>query len=656
MKRLLSGLFVLLIFAFAATQEVDRFPDSKQSFQALSPMKHLTESPGFDVRHYRLTFDFPYESSAYSGTSSIQILLTDPDQETIGLHMEDLTADVVTIDGAPVHFDQIENEILISLPDNVPDTSTVLIHYHGAPNRHGFYFHDRCAYTHSEPEEARAWFPCFDVPWDKATAEIMVTVPRGIEVASIGLLMSRTVDETRNTETFYWKTDIPVATYLFCLTMSDEYTTWSDWFVNQAGDSIEMPYYIFHDDVEKARIDVANMVDAMQIYTDLFGEYPFEKYGTAEVSPYHVGGMEHQSMTTVNKKWIQGDRSVEGGFVHELAHMWWGDAVTLSDWSHIWLNESFATYSEALFMEQFYGEDWYQGKVNYSRDTYLTRSKQSDFPIYDPPEGDLFNWGIIYNKGAVVLHMLRQELGDTVFFSILKNYYQKFQFGNASTDDFQAICETVSGRDLDWFFSQWIYNAAYPDLEYAWYGETLETGEIEILMRVDQVQNPERAPVFDFPLEVRLFSGDRIQDETVRIRQKSHTFSFRTPSQPDSIVLDPKKWTLMSATEIDDGPRLSDQVPEKFQLEQNFPNPFNGLTTIHFNVGDSQTESVVRLRIYDSQGRFVRELINRKLSPGAYWSGWDGRDENGLDVASGSYVIELTAPGFVQTRKTILTR
>lgn len=652
-----KNIFIILCILMAGLSFAQQqYSESKTLVNEAQSVTKEFEDFGFDVLHYTLTFDFPFKNNAYSGTSTMVLLMSNTAQDIIRLHMEDLTADVVTVDGATVKYEQVEDEILISMPAVYSDTVIVSIAYNGAPYRHGFYFYDRCAYTQSEPEDARAWFPCLDVPWDKASAELYVTVPKGYEVASIGLLESRIVDEQNNTETFHWKTELPVATYLFCVTMSDEYFVWSDWYINQAGDSIEMPYYIFEDDVEKARYDVENMVDAMKIFVDLFGEYPFEKYGTAEVTPYHVGGMEHQTMTTVNKKWIQGDRSVEHGFVHELAHMWWGDAVTLADWPHIWLNESFATYSEALFMQRFYGEDWYRGKVNYSRNTYLTRSRSSDFAIFDPPDGQLFNWGIIYNKGAVVLHTLRQELGDGVFFDILKTYYKVHKFGNATTEDFISVCESVSGRELDWFFDQWIYSPGCPNLEYAWYGQPVAEGELEVLMRIDQVQNPETMPVFNFPLDVGLYFGEEMKRETIRVDQKSQTFSFRSTSMPDSLVLDPIGWTLLKSREVESGPRLSDQAPEAFQLEQNFPNPFNASTTIHFYVGQNESEVPVRLRVYDSQGRLVRELLNRDLGPGAYWSAWDGRDSGGLEASSGSYVIELTAPGVGLTKKALLTR
>ncbi|NQT23970.1 M1 family metallopeptidase, partial [candidate division KSB1 bacterium] len=546
------------------------------------------DESAIDVLHYTLEFNFPYVSSSYTGRSEMRVRVLQSNLEAIDLHMEGLISGQVTVNDQAVETTLAGDQIQIDLPitPEINDTLDVSITFGGAPDEHGFYFYDRCAYTMSEPEDARAWFPCHDVPWDKATAELTITVPQGVEVASIGLLQSQTIDPIKQTETFIWKTDLQVATYLFCITMSDEYAIWSDWFVTDVGDSIEMPYYILREDSAMAVIDVTAMPDAMTIYSNLFGAYPFEKYGTAEVTPFRSGGMEHQTMTTVNRSWIQGNRAVENGFVHELAHMWWGDAVTLEDWPDIWLNEGFATYSEALFFEQYYGRERFQEKVRYMRNQYLNRSKARDFPIYDPPSGELFNWGISYNKAGFVLHMLRALIGDAVFFDILQTYFETYLYQNASTAQFQAVCELVSGKDLNAFFEQWVYQSGYPQLEYAWYSESAGSEGVDTFIRIEQVQNSKTIPIpiFSFPLDLRIHSSSTVQDTTIWINDAMENFVFRLSARPDSIELDPEIRLIHTAAFSETGALRSSEIPSTFDLLPNFPNHFNPSTAIYYNV------------------------------------------------------------------------
>jgi len=611
-----------------------------------------------DVLHYALSLNFPYTSSAYTGQSAMQIRMLRSGLESIELHMEDLIATQVRVNGQPASSSMSQDRISIHLPE-IPDAFDILnvsITFSGSPDEHGFYFYDQCAYTMSEPEDARAWFPCHDVPWDKATAEITVTVPQGVEVASNGLLQDRVIDPIKQTETFYWKTDLPMATYLFCVTMSDEYAVWSDWTVNAAGDSIEMPYYILREDSSKAVIDVTAMPDAIQIFSDLYGAYPFEKYGTAEVTPYRSGGMEHQTMTTVNKSWIQGNRSVESGFVHELAHMWWGDAVTLEDWPDIWLNEGFATYSEALFSEQYYGSNTFRYKVLSLRERYLARSVSKDFPIYDPPDGELFNSGIVYNKAAFVLHMLRAWIGDAVFFNILRTYYQTYLYQNASTTQFQQVCEQVSGEDLDVFFDQWIYSRGYPQLEYAWYSESAGSEGSDVFLRIEQVQTGQDVPVFTFPLDLRLHTGQNATDTTVWVDSVLNNFLFRLPARPDSIDLDPEVQLIYSGSFVETGALRSSAIPDRIDLLPNFPNPFNPTTTIYYNVPESADGQRVRLELYNTLGQRVRVLINKPKASGEYWTLWNGTDEHGVPAASGVYILNLKVRNVSISRKVTLTK
>ncbi len=610
----------------------------------------------FDVLHYRLDLLFPFENRSLSGRINATCLSEKDSLHDVVFHMVELTADSVFVNDQSADFDQQSGEIHISFVQSISreDSFNVSIYYHGAPRKGGFYFYSMCAYTYGEPVETRYWFPCKDVPWDKATVELHVTVPVGVEVASIGLLEGREIDQDGLWETFHWRTDYPVASYLVCVTMSSEYARWSDWYITPEGDSIELSYYVFTRDSAIAKEDFIHMVDAIAFFSDRFGAYPFEKYGMAEVEPFVMGGMEHQTMSTINSRWIRGTRLYEKGFVHELAHMWWGDAVTLNDWPAIWLNEGFATYSEALFAEFQYGQDSFQDKMATSKKLYLDQIRRLDFPLYDPPANQLFNSGIVYNKGSWILHMLRYVVGEDYFWPILNDYFETYCYGNASIPDFQAVCETVSEMDLDWFFNQWIYQKGYIRAEYGWASRLLESGQYAFVLSVSQIQR--ECPVFCMPLDVLIEGEGHVQDTTVWMDQSSHYFMFTLDFEPSNVVLDPDRWVLMDTDYVQDSFYRSSEIPEKFALFQNFPNPFNEMTVIYYDLPNSRQSWEIDLTVYDLRGRQVRLLLEEEEGFGRYWTVWDGTDDQGNIVPTGIYFVELSTEGYSERMKAVVVR
>lgn len=606
----------------------------------------------FDVLHYRLDLTFPYTSSAFSGSVTLTCQAKES-LSSIDLQMGDLTADHVYLRGKPVSFSHEDELLTLAFSQSISakDTFSVVIQYHGEPDEKGFYVYDRCAYTFSEPEDARYWYPCHDVPWDKATAELIVTVPAGVEVASVGLLKKHSISPDGLWETFHWATQYPIATYLICITMSDEYATWSDWYITSEGDSIEMPYYVFAEDSAKAKIDVQNMKSAMAFFIDTFGPYPFEKYGTATVEKAWFGGMEHQTMTTVVQNWFKGDGSVESGFVHELSHMWWGDAVTLNNWPAIWLNEGFATYSDILFQDHFYpDQERLKNGMRSYRENYLKRADILDFSIYNPLRENLFNWEVTYLKGAWVLHMLRKVVGDEAFFTILSRYYQKYKYKNASIPEFQAICETQYGQSLDWFFNRWIFQSGYMKLEYQWKNTFIENDEYQIHLFISQ-QHPE----FKMPLDVRLNFSDHTIDSTLWLSRSFETFEFYSPDSVLSMTLDPDVWLLMKDTLRNDLKTIPDFLPETFQLTI-APNPFQTETLIQYVLPPLQDEWQVRVNIYNARGELVCQLIDTRQASRIYALKWDGRDDASHALPSGVYVVEFAAENHLHYRKIMILR
>jgi aminopeptidase N len=617
---------------------------------------------GYDALSYTAELDFPLLSRRFSGTVTLTAESLRDGLPAMAVHGAYMDIRSVEVNGVSAGWEQQGHLVVVPLlgRPSAGETFTVRIRYEAEPEYAGFFRNDTCAYTMSEPSSARYWFPCKDVPHDKATVSLSVTVPEGVFVASNGLLVDRIRSE--GTETFVWETGLPISTYLICVTMSPYYARWTDRYPTVDGGTVDCLNCVFRADSAKAVEDLRNLPAAMSVFSGLFGVYPFEKYGHAEVTrDFNYGGMEHQTMTTINAAWFRGNRSREDGFVHELAHSWWGNAVTLDDWPDIWLNEGFATYCEALFHESRSGPGAYRGEIRAQADTYFDQAEKEDFPVYDPPEGELFNYGIEYCKGSLILHMLRRVVGDDAFFASLRSYYETHLYGNASRRDFQSACETGSGMNLEWFFGEWLDSAGYLSLRYDWDAVAAVSGietDREWALSLDMAQDPS-GPVFQMPLDLRAYGPGSVRaDTTVWLLDRTERFRWTLPFRPDSLALDPEGWVLLKAqrgavTMDPDG-----DVFRTFTLRPNYPNPFSGTTSIEVeSVGGEGYGGSVVLRVYNCIGERVRSLGQVQWKSGPVQSvEWDGRDDSGRGLASGIYIVRLEGEGVSLERKVVLRR
>ncbi len=276
----------------------------------------------------------------------------------------------------------------------------------------------------------------------------------------------------------------------------------------------------------------------MEFYSQVFGEYPFleEKYGTA-IIPGNVS-MEHQTCTSYSSRLITGQHSYDHIIAHELAHQWWGDLISPGDWADIWLNEGFASYSEALWWENLYGPDGLRISMAEIETVYFTRHQGPDHPIYDPPSGHLF-CAEEYEKAACVLHMLRFVVGDDNFWKILKKYAEDYAYSTATTEDFKDLCEQVSGADLDWFFDQWIYQAGYPVYEFGWgYSDRQQKAKVVIN------QTQEGFSLFEMPIPLRIDLPSGPVTKIVWVKEKYNSLEFAFPEKPSQVLFDPDGWIL----------------------------------------------------------------------------------------------------------------
>ena len=604
----------------------------------------------YDALHYDLDLRFPMDGPYFEGRMRMIFRAVENHLSSITLHMVHLVGDSIFVGQHNTDYVRDDSTITVDLIGRHPagETLSVTIYYHDSTTNRGYYYYPRDAYTMAEPSDARWWFPCFDEPWDKATSEITATVPESYDVGSNGYLESVEHDPENQTRTYHWVNDASIATYLMNLIMGD-YAVWNDYYVAGPQDSIPILNMVYAEDSVDAAYDFANVPAMMEIYSDLFFPYPFNKYGQGAVEPFQYGGMEHQTMTTIHRNWIHGDRRREAGVSHELAHMWWGDFVTLSDWRHIWLNEGFATYGTALFFENFYGHDRFIEDMQACRRDYLNYVEVHGYePIYDPDY--LFNTAV-YVKGAWVLHMLRGIIGDYAFFGGLHYYASLYGYGNASTADFEAAMETISGMDLGWFFDEWIFGQAHPMYNYAW----SVTGQDPYTVRLEILQVQTAAPPFRMPGGIRIVTDENDYDFLIDNRYEYQFYDFEIPEEPTDLQFDPGFWILKEAEQVTsiEGPPPP-PLPDKVEILKAFPNPFNSSTIVSFSVeGRPQHLDIC---IYDISGRLVKDMGSELYPPGYYSLIWNGTGSDRKPLSSGIYIVQLTSPSLKSTVKVTLIK
>jgi aminopeptidase N len=371
----------------------------------------------------------------------------------------------------------------------------------------------------------------------------------------------------------------------------------------------------------------------IQFYSELFGLYPFieEKYGIAEFEP--LVAMENQTCASVGRHLLSRSRVYDWVFAHELSHQWFGDLLTPDGWAEVWLNEGFATYCEALWIEHLNGSSAYTAYL--WRPLLFERFRGA---LYDPE--DLF--GItVYWKGAWVLHMLRHVMGDGPFFEALRSYAsdESLRYGNVTTGDFRRICEEHYKGSLSWFFDEWVYGEGKP--EYAWYW--VQSGResaptVELTIR--QLQS---GRVFEMPVDIRFSLASRDTTLTVWNSAPVEHYRFVFADSIRSVAVDPDTWILRSVEE---------RELETLTLSV-VPNPFNATARIAFELGSG---GIAEINVYDVTGALVRSLFRGEVPAGYNETEWDGKNDSGSPVSSGVYFVGLETGRDALVRKAVLLK
>ncbi|MDE3057461.1 MAG: T9SS type A sorting domain-containing protein [Bacteroidota bacterium] len=597
-------------------------------FVSFAMSQNSNASRWFDVTYYKLQLNVETSPQFLDGRVTVEGICTADNTVSLTLDlMNTMQIDSVTTNGTQTLFVQQASSFSIALNRTYHRSEKISteIYYHGTPVATGFgsfvfSSHNGVpwVWTLSEPYGAHDWWPCKDAPGDKAdSADIIVTCDSNLVAGSNGILVSETTAGGK--KTFHWKERYPIASYLISLAISN-YTRFSNWFRYSPNDSMEVRNFVLPEHEAAAKQELPSMVEMLSIYSELYGLYPFikEKYGVAEF--FTNGGMEHQTLTSIGTN--PDGTFDEETLAHEMAHQWFGDMITCRTWSDLWLNEGFAVYSVALFREKKYGTDAYWKYIRAQFGQAESASGEVGVPDTSTPR-NLFNGALIYAKGAVVLHMLRHVLGDSTFFRAMYEYAQQpsLRYATASTRDFQSVCENVSGKNLDYFFNEWIYGENYPRYSYSW---SQRFNTVEITLEQSAGTNP---IFFIMPVDIRL--SENGWDTTVTVFNDSlkQTFTVNEQRAVTSVAVDPDDWILKGVFPQNNAP------PETYSLSQNFPNPFNPKTAITFGI---PRQSFVTLSIYDVLGRHVATLVNEEKRAGTYRVDWDASG-----VATGIYFYRL---------------
>jgi len=606
----------------------------------------------YDVKQYILDLNISNTSTLISGNVTMIALVTAPVLDTAAIELASYTSsssyrvvDSVWFNGIPSGFSHAGGLVTVPLAAAIPqgELFSLRIFYHangaGCPQSlsNGIFRMNYMGIMHtfntSQPVFSKFWWPCKDVMTDKADSlTFIITTDSTNRSGSNGVLTS--VEYPGDGKARYqWKTRYPISTYLVSFAVGPLTEHIDEAFLSPGGDSLLLynllfptsPYYPMH----LAAIEKTKQL--LNLYGALLGDYPFraEKYGYCVIGMPAIG-MEHQTMCMMGYESLDTtttrfyDMLTHFMTAHELAHQWFGDAVICSTWNDAWLVDGFASYMEYVALQQLESQTSADAWMEDAHNEVLSRPGGS---VWIPDSlvnnvVNLFDYRLVYKKGAAILHLLRYEINnDSLFFAVLKNYISTYQYGDASAEAFRQIAESVTGMDLSLFFDQWFYGSGYPlfDIKWVQLDDTLE-----ILSR--QTTSTAITPLFCTPFDLRIWYPGG--DTTVRMFQEDNLATWSIPfNHPvDSMAFDPDRWLIQKHSV-----HLGTVERKSFPVFRVYPNPTSGL--LYLETSPAFSGNMLAVRVFDLSGRlqFEQHLAGQTslldlspLPPGIYVITLDG--------------------------------
>tara|TARA_B100002019_G_scaffold252755_1_gene233878 strand:- start:192 stop:1811 length:1620 start_codon:yes stop_codon:yes gene_type:complete len=522
------------------------------SFNQVYSKDPYPKNPNIDILNYSFELHLNDTTDIIYGTANINLHI-EPSENNVRLDLISANNDgngmvvhSVLFNGNKVPYTHKKNELNIStdgLKYSIYDVIT--IEYSGIPitgliigdNMHG----DRTFFSDNWPNKARNWLPLVDHPYDKSTSEFIVFAPNHYQVISNGLLVEET-NVNKEIKKTHWKQSVPISCWLYALGVAEFAIDYVDYF---NGKSIQT--WVYKQDRDKGFYDFkVPTKHTLEFFSDYVGPFAYEKLANVQSNSVK-GGMESATAIFYSDISVTGNRSVRWRdvIIHEVAHQWFGNCVTEYDWDDVWLSEGFATYFTLMFREHAYGrDDFVKGLKDAKKRVFNFYEKNKNASVvHDNLKDmkDVLSYDLQYQKGAWVLHMLRNYVGEDNFRDGIRNYYKKYFNSNTNTEEFKIEMEKVSGIDLDKFFDQWLYKGGIIKLDVEWdYNEKSKNIEFNIT----QVQND--GYIFEMPLDIEILGDNNSNTSTIRLDKKSGKYLVYSENKPKEIKLDP--YTKLLAT------------------------------------------------------------------------------------------------------------
>lgn len=631
-KNLLAVLIVVTYSMFNNSYAQSNDSENKLSCSHALAATHkinIVTNPhtgNYDIKYHRLELTVNPNNSTVNLSGIVTtkwVALTAMNQIVFDLK-SNMSVSGVTQRGNPLSFSQANDELTIQLPttQGVGVLDSLSVNYSGTPSSGGFGYFNRSTHngvpivwTLSEPYGAMYWWPCKNDLIDKAdSVDIIVTHPRyytgstEYKTAANGVLVSETISGTNKIT--HWHHGFPIPAYLVAFAITN-YTSYTDWAYQGTAQQFPILNYVYPENLSYSQANTPITADLMEIFGNLFEMYPYasEKYGHAQF-PWG-GGMEHTTMTFM----VSFGRSL---ISHELAHQWFGDKVTCGSWADIWLNEGFATYLEALSTEAIDGSTAFKNWRINSIQTITSSAGGSVYVTDTTSVNRIFDGRLSYQKGAMLLHMLRYKLGATNFFQALRNYLADPQiaFKYARTSQLINHLELQSGQDVDEFFNDWFTGQGFPSYQLKWN----QTGN-QIMITVSQTQSHSSVSFFEMPLPVKLTgTGGQVQWLRLENTTNGQVFVENVPFTVSNVEFDPDYEIISKNNSV----ILSTSTVE-LEADYSIANPIGNVITIKSN-GYSQCKAI---KIYNASGQCV--LSQNYSGENINVSGW----------SDGAYFLQL---------------
>ncbi|WP_419195210.1 M1 family aminopeptidase [Novipirellula herctigrandis] len=563
MKKLLLSLLAILplVTSLSAEETICRYCEQWHQMPFSTDLEgkyHYAPDRQVDVQHIRIDVTPDFAKRTVSGTTSITASPIAKPVSLLRLDAKNLRVSDVRCDKVEVtDFVSTREELKILLAKPISPGSKFTVHIdHSAQPTAGLYFRtpemgypesDTHIWTQGETHESRHWYPCFDYPNERSSSEVICHVPLDMTVLSNGKRMGEATDGKR-LKSVHWLHEKPHANYLICLVagyLDKQQKLHRD---------IPLGFYTQPTLSKQAANSFRDTADIMAFYEEEIGVlFPWPKYDQVTILDFVAGGMENTTLTTLTSNTIfdtatENIRSTQNLDAHEMAHQWFGDYVTCKDWSHLWLNEGFATFYTHLYQGHKFGRDaMLYGLHQDATNRVLTQTSDKRpivFNGYSNP-GEQFDYRS-YPKGSWVLHMLRCQLGPELYRKCITSYLEAHALSSVVSDDLRQVIEQHSGQPMDRFFDQWVYHPRHPDLKvsYEWMPK-----EGLAKVTVKQTQSTENGGrLFQFPTKLRFIVDRIVVDHDIEIKETEEDFYVALDSQPSIVRFDPEYTVLADIT------------------------------------------------------------------------------------------------------------